>query len=180
MKALQEKAGTAFLISLVKEDKEKGNVWNRFRASLLSQALSHEKNSNGAPLRKRHVISHFTSLWISFSFFLSIVLLLFSCYIVSDSLWPNRLQHTRVSCPSLSPGVCANSCALSQWCYATISSCGPLLLLPSVFPSIRAFSNELALGIRWPEYWSLSISVVLVCVWRAADLRSMVVLPANS
>ena len=40
----------------------------------------------------------------------------------------------------------------------------PLRLLPSVFPSIRAFSNELALGIRWPEYWSLSISVVLVCV----------------
>ena len=36
--------------------------------------------------------------------------------------------------------------------------CHPLLLLPSVFPSIRAFSNESALCIRWPKYWSLSIS----------------------
>ena len=37
--------------------------------------------------------------------------------------------------------------------------CGPLLLLPSTFPSIRAFSNELALHIRWPKYWSFSISL---------------------
>ena len=36
--------------------------------------------------------------------------------------------------------------------------CHPLLLLPSVFPSIRVFSSELALHIRWPEYWSFSIS----------------------
>ena len=36
--------------------------------------------------------------------------------------------------------------------------CCPLLLLPSVFPSIRVFSNELALCVRWPKYWSFSIS----------------------
>ena len=36
--------------------------------------------------------------------------------------------------------------------------CHPLLLLPSVFPSIRVFSNELALCIRWPKYWSFSFS----------------------
>ena len=36
--------------------------------------------------------------------------------------------------------------------------CHPLLLLSSIFPSIRAFSNELALRIRWPKYWSFSIS----------------------
>ena len=36
--------------------------------------------------------------------------------------------------------------------------CRPLLLLPSIFPSIRGFSNESALHIRWPEYWSLSFS----------------------
>ena len=35
----------------------------------------------------------------------------------------------------------------------------PLLLLPSVFPSIRVFSNELALCIRWPKYWSFSFSI---------------------
>ena len=38
--------------------------------------------------------------------------------------------------------------------------CLLLLLLPSIFPSIRGFSNELALGIRWPEYWSLSFSTI--------------------
>ena len=38
------------------------------------------------------------------------------------------------------------------------SSCQPLLLLPSTFPSIRVFSNESALHIRWPKYWSFSIS----------------------
>ena len=37
--------------------------------------------------------------------------------------------------------------------------CHPLLLLPSIFPSIRVFSNELALHIRWPKYWSLSFSI---------------------
>ena len=37
--------------------------------------------------------------------------------------------------------------------------CHPLLLLPSIFPSIRVFSNELALHIRWPKYWSFSFSV---------------------
>ena len=37
--------------------------------------------------------------------------------------------------------------------------CHPLLLLPSIFPSIRAFSNESALCIRWPKYWSFSFSI---------------------
>ena len=37
--------------------------------------------------------------------------------------------------------------------------CHPLLLLPSVFPSIRVFSNELALHIRWPKYWTFSFSI---------------------
>ena len=37
--------------------------------------------------------------------------------------------------------------------------CHPLLLLPSIFPSIRVFSNEWALPIRWPKYWSFSFSI---------------------
>jgi len=37
--------------------------------------------------------------------------------------------------------------------------CRPLLLLPSIFPSIRVFSNEIILHIRWPKYWSLSFSI---------------------
>ena len=83
---------------------------------------------------------------------------------MSDSLQPHGLQYVRLPCPSLSPGVCSNSCALSQWCHLIIHLtnhlilCHPLLLLPSFFPSIRVFSNESALHIRWPKYWSFSIS----------------------
>ena len=84
----------------------------------------------------------------------------FSCTVMSNSLQPHRLQHTRFPCPSPSPGVCSNSCPSSQWCHPTISSSViPLLLLPSVFPSIRVFSSESALCFRWPKYWSFNISL---------------------
>ena len=48
------------------------------------------------------------------------MLLLFSPSVVSDSLRPHRLQHTRLPCPSPSPGTCSNSCPVSQWCYPAI------------------------------------------------------------
>ena len=79
---------------------------------------------------------------------------------MSDSLQPHELQHIRFICPSQSPWVCSNSCLSSQWCHPTISpSVAPLFLLPSISASIRAFSNELALCIRWPKYWSFSFSI---------------------
>ena len=85
---------------------------------------------------------------------------MFSDLVMSDSLRPHGLQHVRLPCPSLSPWVCWNSWRLSQWCHPTISSSVvPILFLPSLFPSIRGFSNELALHIRWPKYWSFSISL---------------------
>ena len=62
---------------------------------------------------------------------------------MSDSLQPHRLQHTRLPCPSPSPGACSNSCSLSHWCHLILWH--PLLLMPSTFPSIRVFSTELAL-----------------------------------
>ena len=70
------------------------------------------------------------------------------------------MNSCRLPCPSLSPGVRSNSNPLSQWCHPTISIlCRPFLLLPSIFPSIRVFSNELALHIKWPKYWSFSFSI---------------------
>ena len=51
-----------------------------------------------------------------------VLLLLFSCSIVSDFLRPRELQHARLPYPSLSPEVCSNSHPLSQWCHPTISS----------------------------------------------------------
>ena len=53
-------------------------------------------------------------------------LLLFSHYVLSNSLWPHGLQLARLPHPSLFPGVCSNSCPLSQWCYLTISSSAAL------------------------------------------------------
>ena len=73
---------------------------------------------------------------------------------MSYSLHPHGLKHARLLCPPLSPGVCSNSCPLSQWCSLTISSsAAPSFLLPSISPSIRVFSSESALCIRWPKYW---------------------------
>ena len=55
--------------------------------------------------------------------------------------------------------VCWNSCPLSQWCHPTILSRHSLLLLPSIFPSIRISSSKSVLCIRWPKYWSFSLSM---------------------
>ena len=62
-------------------------------------------------------------------------------YVVVQSLSCVQLFATPfLSCPSPSPGVCSNSYPLSRWHHPTISSCHPLLLLPSIFPSFRVFS----------------------------------------
>ena len=80
---------------------------------------------------------------------------------MSNSLQPHRLQYARLPCPSTTPRACSNSCPLSRWCHPTISSSviHPRHLLLSVFPSIRIFSNESALCLRRPKYWSFSFSI---------------------
>ena len=92
-----------------------------------------------------------------------LLLLLFSCSVISNSLWPHGLQYARLLCPSPSSRAYSNLCPLNQWCHPTISSSiassHPLLLLPSIFPSIKVFSNQLALRIKWPNYWSFSFSI---------------------
>ena len=76
---------------------------------------------------------------------------------MSNSLRPHELQHARPLCPSPTPGVYPDSCPLSWWYHLIL--CRPLLLLASIFPSIRVFSNESTLHIRWPKYWSFSFSI---------------------
>ena len=83
----------------------------------------------------------------------------FSHSVVSDSMWPNGLQHARPPCPSSTPGVCSNSSIESVMPSNQLILCCPLLLLPSTCPSIRDFSNESVLRIRWPKYWSFSFSI---------------------
>ena len=78
---------------------------------------------------------------------------------MSDSLQPHELQYARPPCPWPTPRVHSNSRPSSQWCHPAISSSHPLLLLPPIPPSIRIFSNESTLCIRWPKYWSFSFSI---------------------
>ena len=86
-------------------------------------------------------------------------MLLFNPWAVSNSLRCHGLQHSRFPCPSLSPGVCSNSCPLSWWCHPTFSSSvTPFSSWLQSFPESGSFPNELALPIRWLKYWSLSIS----------------------
>ena len=70
--------------------------------------------------------------------------LLFSHSVVSDSLWPHELQHTRLPCPSLSPTVCSNSCPLSWWCHPTISSS----IIPFSF-YLQSFPASGSFPVRW-------------------------------
>ena len=67
--------------------------------------------------------------------------MLFSYSVMSDSLWTRGLQQTRLSCSSLSPGICSNSCLLSQWRHPTISSSvAPFSSFPQCFPASGSFS----------------------------------------
>ena len=79
---------------------------------------------------------------------------------MSDSLWPHGLQHARPPCLSPTPGVYSNSCLLSQWCHPTISSSVvPFASCPQSFSASGVLSNESALHMRWPKYWSFSFSI---------------------
>ena len=79
--------------------------------------------------------------------------------VVSNSLQPHRLQRTRLPLSfTVSRSLLRLMSIESMMPSNHLILCYPLLLLPSVFPSIRVFSSESALCIRWPKYWSFSIS----------------------
>ena len=84
----------------------------------------------------------------------------FSRSVVSNSLRPHEPQHARPPCPSPTPKVHPNPCPSELMMLSNhLILCRPLLLLPSVFPSIRVFSYESLLQIRWSKYWSFSFSI---------------------
>ena len=86
-------------------------------------------------------------------------LLLFSRPVVSASLCPRTAAHqaslSLITSQSLPKFMSIESVMPSNY----LILCRPLLLLPSISPSIRVFSNELALHIKWPEYWHLNFSI---------------------
>ena len=90
----------------------------------------------------------------------------FSRSVVPDSLWPHGLQHTKPSCPSQTARVYPNSQSLLKLISIELVMpskhlilCRPFLLQPSIFSSIRDFSNESVFCIKWPKYWSFSLNI---------------------
>ena len=97
-------------------------------------------------------LNHYLLVWSSEANFSSVQ---FSRSVVSDSLWPHGLQHTRPPCSSPTPGVYSNSCPTQEFDVQShhqpielvmpsnhLILCHPLLLPPSIFPSIRIFSGD--------------------------------------
>ena len=80
---------------------------------------------------------------------------------MSDSLRPHESQHARPPCPSPTPRVHSNSLSIESVMPSShLIFCRPLLLLSTIPPSIRVFSNESTLHMRWPKYWSFSFSII--------------------
>ena len=84
---------------------------------------------------------------------------MFSRSVVSDSLQPHGLQHQASLSFTISQSLLKLTSIESVMPSNISSLCRPLLLPPSIFPSIRVFPNELVLHIRWLKYWSFSFSI---------------------
>ena len=79
--------------------------------------------------------------------------------VVSDSLQPRTIAHQASLSITNSQSLLKLMPTESVMPSNHLILCHPLLLLSSIFPSIRVFSNELVLRIRWPKYWSFSFSI---------------------
>ena len=85
-----------------------------------------------------------------------------SSLVMSNSLQHHGLQCAGPPCPSPTPAAYSNSTSIELVMPSShLILCGPLLPLPSIFPSIRVFSKESPFRIRWPKYWSFSFNIIL-------------------
>ena len=80
------------------------------------KTISSDREQTGLSLSSTYQIS------VLFAYPRELIPVQFSCSVMSDSLWPHGLQHTRLPCPSPTLGACSNSCLSSWWCHPTISS----------------------------------------------------------
>ena len=115
-------------------------------------------SSSGIVCILRKCWAIFISL-IDFLFAQKLPFLLFSHSVISDSLRPHGLQHTRLPCPSQLQNLLKLMFFESVMPSNHLVLCCPLLFLPSIFLGIRIFSCEFALCISWPKYWSFSFSI---------------------
>ena len=131
------------------------------RAQLLPRSGGSVKGrvSTNCPLRNQSNITvtvlFLWTRWELRSTLRGFLLLLFSCSVVSNSLWPHGLQYTRLPRPLLSPRACSNSRPLSRWCHPTISSSVTSFCGPQSFPASRSFplSHLMSLLSGW-GYWT--------------------------
>ena len=117
----------------------------RVMQAFLSQSQTYGLNA--------HYFSKLFNLYAEFSS------VQFNHSVMSDSLRPHESQHARHPCPSPTPGVHPDSHPSSQWCHPAISfSVVPVSSCSQSLPA-SVFSSESVLCIRWPKYWSFSISI---------------------
>ena len=97
----------------------------------------------------------------------------FSCSVMSSSLWPHGLQHDRLPCPSPTPRVYSNSCALNWWCHPTISSSVvPFSSCPQSFPVAGSFQmSQFFKSGDWSTGFSASASVLPMNIQNWFPLR---------
>ena len=102
---------------------------------------------------------------------------------MSDSLLPCGMQHARSPCPSPTPGACFKLMPIELVMPSNhLILCPPLLLLPSIFPSIRVFPKKSVLHIRWPKLGvSASVSVLPMSIqdWFPLGLTGLISLQSK-
>ena len=105
-----------------------------------------------------HHLLHLQTLWPVPIFFPLLSFVVVVVHLLSHvSLQPHGLQHARFPCPPLSPGVCLDSCPLSQWCHPTISYfAAPFCFCPQCFSASGSFPMSQLFAHRWPKYWSFN------------------------
>ena len=107
------------------------------------------------PISLNSLIYHFIIFYYFSPFvILTLVKLQFSHSVMSYALWSHGPLHARLPYPSPTPGAYVHRMPSNH-----LILCWPLLLLPSICPTFRVFSNESVLCIRWPKYWHFSFSI---------------------
>ena len=97
---------------------------------------------------------------------------------MSDSLWPNVLQHTKLPCPSLMPRVCSNSCPLNRWCHPTISSLVTRFSsCPQSFPASGSFSMSWLFISGGQSIRASASASVLSLAWQKDEIQMWIYFP---
>ena len=110
-------------------------------------------------IKKMHIIINTICSGLWELLYMHYYIFWFSCLVVSESLPPHGLQHARLPCPSLSSGVCSNSCPFSQWCHPTISSVLPPSSIAFSLSQHQGLFQWIAFSHQVTKYWSFNFSI---------------------